>query len=138
VTIVRWYVPRGRLSLAQFWMRYCVPFMAAAFAAYVLDGPLGWQGAQGQLGAIEAYFGGPMGLLVAAVTLIPTVAATVCRLQDRGHSADWLWWLAVPVLGWVILIADVWFGPGQPGSNVYGPPPDRAPVPATGPQEWVA
>jgi uncharacterized membrane protein YhaH (DUF805 family) len=105
----RWYVPRGRLGLARFWT----------------DSVVSW-------------FGGSASALVAAVTLVPTVAAAVCRLHDGGHSADWLWWLALPGLGWVILIDAVWFSAGRPAGNAYGPSPDRAPERVDTPREWVA
>lgn len=136
--IARWYVPQGRLSLVQFWMRYNVPFTLAAMGAYVLDEQLGWQERPGPLGAILSYFGGPISALAAVATVVPTIAAILCRLHDRGRTARWLWWLAVPVLGWVMLFAEVWLGPGQPDDNHYGPSPERTRATAVAPREWVA
>lgn len=136
--IARWYVPRGRLGLSRFWTRYCLPFLGVASAAYLLDGQLAWYFAPGTLASVVSWFGGPFSALFAAATLMPSVAAVVCRLHDRGHSADWLWWLALPGPGWVILIDAVWFSAGRPADNVYGPSPDRAPTTPGTRREWVA
>jgi uncharacterized membrane protein YhaH (DUF805 family) len=138
VTFARWYVPRGRVSLAQFWLRYCLPFMAAGYAAYALDGRIGRTEVAGALGDLASYFGGPVSAVVVLGTLVPTVAAVVCRLHDVGRSARRLWWLAVPVLGWVIVVSDVWFGPGQVGPNRYGPWAELRPVAGPASHEWFA
>lgn len=135
--IARWYVPHGRLTLTRFWTHYCVPFMAAAWVAYLVDSEVGWPQTPGTLDVVS-WLGGPFSALVAAVTLVPTLAAVVCRLHDRGHSADWLWWLALPGLGWVILVADVWFSSGHAADNVYGPWPDRPPPAPETSRVWIA
>lgn len=138
MTFARWYVPRGRLSLAHFWLRYCLPFIVAEYGAYAVDGQIGRTDVQGTLGMVVSYFGGPVSALVTLGTLVPTIAAVVCRLHDVGRSAVRLCWLAVPVLGWVIVVSDVWFGPGQVGPNRYGPWSVQRPVPSPASREWLA
>ena len=46
---------------------------------------------------------------------IPSLAVSVRRLHDTGHSG---WWSIVPIVGFVFLIMD-----SQHGENKYGPEP---------------
>ena len=71
-------------------------------------------------------------VLVATIPfLLPTLAATVRRLQDTGRIP---WWLALgvlgalPVLGYIVSAVLLYLltRAGTPTANVYGPPP--APV----------
>ena len=63
--------------------------------------------------------------------LLPTLAATVRRLQDTGRMP---WWLALgvlgalPILGYIVSAVLLYFltQAGTPSANAYGPPP--APV----------
>jgi len=49
----------------------------------------------------------------------------VARLHDRGHSAWWLLWFLLPVVGWIVLFVQNAFLRGDGGPNRYGPAPDR-------------
>ena len=90
----------------------------------IADSSLGYpERASGPVqGWIAEYVGGPVGVVVALATLVPLVTAAVARLHDRGHSARRLWWLLVPVAGWLLLVVEIWFLRGEPGANRYGPP----------------
>jgi hypothetical protein len=48
---------------------------------------------------------------------------TATRLHDRDHSAWWLPWSLLPVLGWVVLAVTLCLLGSRPAANRYGPPP---------------
>ena len=68
----------------------------------------------------------PLGGVFSLAMLVPSLAVGSRRLHDIGKTG-WLQLLAlIPIVGWVILI--YWDAqPGDPASNVYGPPPETAP-----------
>src|SRR4051812_26526645 len=120
-----WYVRRGRLSRRDLWGQYLVPLMLLTFVAALVDGQLGFPGPVTERWSILTYAGGPVSLGVMVLTLVPSVSSTVARLHDRGHSARWLLWLLLPVLGWVLVVVETAFFRGEPVSNAYGPPEER-------------
>lgn len=64
----------------------------------------------------------PLFYVILTVLSIPVAATMVRRLHDVGRSGLCLVWLAVPVLGWLLL----WYlcyGESQLGENKYGDPP---------------
>jgi uncharacterized membrane protein YhaH (DUF805 family) len=67
--------------------------------------------------------GGPVAGLTGLALLVPQVSGMVTRLHDRDHSAWWLLWSLLPVIGWVILVVTVCFLGTLPTGNQYGPPP---------------
>lgn len=67
-----------------------------------------------------------MSLSLLLVALVPQVSALVARLHDRGRSARALWWLVLPVVGWVVVWVPALLFDGDAGANRYGPAPDAA------------
>ena len=47
------------------------------------------------------------------LTLVPSLAAGARRLRDAGLSMHNFWWLALPVVGWIICILQL----AQPSKN---------------------
>ena len=41
------------------------------------------------------------------LTLVPALAAAARRLRDAGLSMHTFWWLALPVVGWIIFIVQL-------------------------------
>lgn len=102
----------GRAARPEFWW-----FMLAQFVVIVI------------LDMVSRPLGGVFSLAM----LVPSLAVGSRRLHDIGKTG-WLQLLAlIPIVGWAILI--YWDAqPGDPASNVYGPPPETAPnIPAVAP-----
>jgi uncharacterized membrane protein YhaH (DUF805 family) len=95
----------GRAARPEFWW-----FMLAQFVVVVI------------LDMVSKPLGGVFSLAM----LVPSLAVGSRRLHDIG-KIGWLQLLAlIPIVGWGILI--YWDAqPGDPASNVYGPPPEPAP-----------
>ncbi len=95
----------GPMTLAALW------FFVVTLAAVVTGGPapsFAWLHAAGEL--------------YLAALLVPSLAICVRRLHDTGRSGWNLWLVAIPLLGWLLLIA-MFAEPGQRGANRYGPQP---------------
>jgi uncharacterized membrane protein YhaH (DUF805 family) len=123
--IQRWYVRRGRLSRRDLWGQYLVPLMLLTTVAALVDGQLGYPEPVTHHWSVFTYSGGPVSLVVLLLTIVPSVSSTVARLHDRGHSARWLLWLLLPVLGWFLVVIETSFFRGDPVPNAYGPPEER-------------
>lgn len=64
------------------------------------------------------------GLLAVAVLSVWAVAAAhVKRAHDRGHGAVFLIWFIVPIIGWLWLVYELGFQPGQNFKNRFGRQP---------------
>ena len=138
MSVGQWYVSRGRIDRRTFWLYYFLPLLAASVVAELLDVALGFT----EYGstADSSLTGGPIAALVTLATLVPSISSTVTRLHDRDHSAWWLLWGLLPVIGWLVLIVQTWVLPGTAAPNRYGPPtrPAHPPVPAPGyPQPYA-
>jgi uncharacterized membrane protein YhaH (DUF805 family) len=95
----------GPMTLAALWL------FVVTLAAVVTGGPapsFAWLHAAGEL--------------YVAALLVPSLAICVRRLHDTGRSGWNLWLVAIPLLGWLLLIAML-AEPGQCGANRYGPQP---------------
>ena len=115
-----WYVSRGRITRRTYWLFYFLPILAASIVATVVDAVIG------------SNFGGGYGvfsLLVGLGTLVPSISSGVTRLHDRDHSAWWLLFGLIPLVGGILLLVQIGFLPGTEAPNNYGPPP----APAGGP-----
>lgn len=64
----------------------------------------------------------PLAYVVLPVLFLPLAATMVRRLHDVGKSGLFLIWLAVPVVGWLLLLY-LCYGESLPGENKYGDPP---------------
>jgi uncharacterized membrane protein YhaH (DUF805 family) len=114
-----WYVSRGRITRRTYWLFYFLPIVAASVVAAVIDSVIGSNDGAGY-GIVSA--------LVALATLVPSISSTVTRLHDRDHSAWWLLFGLIPLVGGILLLIQTGFLPGTEGPNTYGP----APAPAGG------
>lgn len=53
------------------------------------------------------YLGASLSGAFGIAVLVPTIAVTVRRLRDTGHSALYLLWLLLPVAGLIVLIVQL-------------------------------
>jgi uncharacterized membrane protein YhaH (DUF805 family) len=141
MNIGQWYVSRGRINRRTFWLHYALPIVAASIVAGLLDLAFGFTDVASSTADSTTYSfsssSGPIGLVVSLALLVPSISSTVTRLHDRDHSAWWLLWVLLPLIGWLVLIVQTWFLPGTPGPNKYGPPQAGQQVPEPGyPQSY--
>jgi uncharacterized membrane protein YhaH (DUF805 family) len=142
MNVGQWYVSRGRISRRTFWLHYFLPIFAASIVAGLLDLAFGFTDFASTSGGTTTYefssSSGPIGAIVSLALLVPSFSSNVTRLHDRDHSAWWLLFVLLPIIGWIILIVQIGFLPGTPGPNRYGPPVDgRQPMAEPGyPQSY--
>lgn len=128
-----WYVRTGRIAPRTFWLHYFLPLaglvvLALAADAAVVLSQLDEAAANANGGSFRAsssIFSGA----VLLVTIVPQLSSMVARLHDRGHSAWWLLFSLLPIVGAIVLLVQAAL-PGDEGPNRYGPEPD---VPVPGP-----
>lgn len=102
----------GRARRSEYWYWFLFTLITMLGCA-ALDGATGLLGQSGFLA------------LAYLVLLVPSLAASVRRLHDTGHSAWWLLLALVPLAALVLL---VWYlSDSEPGPvNRYGPNPKLA------------
>jgi uncharacterized membrane protein YhaH (DUF805 family) len=102
----KYAVFEGRARRAEYW--YFLLFnLIIAFALTFLDSVL-----HSQI---------PYALYL-LVAIVPSLAVSVRRLHDTGHSGWWLLLDFVPIVGAIILL--IWLATdSEPGMNQYGPNP---------------
>ncbi|MGY1842606.1 DUF805 domain-containing protein [Modestobacter sp. SYSU DS0875] len=129
-----WYVPTGRIQRSDWWLRYVLVILLIGVLASLVDASTfpdafpRFQDRENVLDVADLLWafpsqGGPVTVLAALVLVVPNVAATVTRLHDRDHSAWWLLWAALPVIGWLVLFLTCGFLGTQQHPNRYGRPP---------------
>jgi uncharacterized membrane protein YhaH (DUF805 family) len=143
-----WYVRRGRINRATYWLHYALPLTGAYLLATVLDVSLGLSFVSTHSSSYYSYdsysssysamySAGPIALLTSLALLAPSISALVARLHDRNHSAHWLWFLLLPFAGPIVLLITAGFLAGDPGPNSYGHPQGVVLPPARTPS-WQA
>jgi uncharacterized membrane protein YhaH (DUF805 family) len=122
VTFSEWFVCRGRISRQTWWLRYTLPIAGLAILAALADASLGYPvfSVATDQGVVE-YLGGPLSTAISLLTVVPSISSTVARLHDRGHSAWWLLWILLPLVGVIVLFVQNGFLRGDGGPNRYGP-----------------
>ena len=120
----QWYVSRGRIDRRVFWLRYFVPILAANIVAEIIDSLIGNDSSGSGVGVVAG--------VVALVTLVPSFSSTVTRLHDRGHSAWWILFGLIPLVGFIVLLVQ-YCQPGDAGPNRYGAPTSPAGGPLADP-----
>lgn len=97
----------GRARRSEYWYAWLFVSLIAAAVAIVAPGHDGDSSAASNLWSLA--------------TLVPGLAMGARRLHDTGRSAKNLWWLLLPVVGWIILLIYV-LEDSKPGANEYGEP----------------
>ena len=140
MSLGQWYVSRGRITRRTFWLHYLLPILALGVLAIVADIALGNSAfsASSTSSSGSADLGlGWVSLAVTLLTVVPSISSQVTRLHDRGHSAWWLLFGLIPLVGPIMLIVQTGFLAGQPHANRYGPPPAGQVVAEPGyPTSW--
>ena len=125
MTFGQWYLRRGRITRRTWWLHYTLPVTLLSLLGSLADASFGF-GDVVRFGdpppALQVGSGGPFSVLVLLLTVVPTVSSLVSRLHDRGHSAWWLAWALLPVVGGLVLFVQNGFLRGDGGPNRYGPP----------------
>jgi uncharacterized membrane protein YhaH (DUF805 family) len=127
VKFSEWYVCRGRITRRAWWLHYALVLVLFSFLAAIADASMGYPAfaMPDQPSGVYDYIGGPVTGFVSLFTLVPSISSSVARLHDRGHSAWWLLWMLVPVVGWILLFVQNGFLAGDGGPNRYGPAPGQ-------------
>src|SRR3712207_3410813 len=114
-----WYVRRGRIDRRTWWLHYTLPFIGLSVLAAIADTALGYPVFSTTVdpSSAWAYLGGPLSAVVSLLTIVPSISSSVTRLHDRGHSAWWLLWSLVPLVGWLVLLVQNGLLAGQPVPN---------------------
>lgn len=103
---------KGRLSRRSFWRYGVGGLLLASIYLTLLAGILGLSRHRADL-------------LANLVLLVPAVAVSAKRWQDRNRSPWWVLVALLPVIGWLWALVDNGLVRGTPGPNRYGPPPAR-------------
>jgi uncharacterized membrane protein YhaH (DUF805 family) len=98
----------GRIGRGQWWIGILM-ILAGHFLAGILFGP------------------GLVMLVIWTILLVATIGLHVKRFHDRGKSGWWVLVFLIPVIGLIWMIVEMGLLEGEPGPNLYGPPP-RAPA----------
>jgi len=110
MSLLEWYVSRGRINRSTWWLRYALPIVLLSLLGTAADLAFGYTTVP-DLVATDASFAtayntGPFATVVAVLTFVPSISSNVTRLHDRGHSAWWLLLALVPefvvFVGWVL------------------------------------
>lgn len=102
----------GRVSRRSFWIYGVGAMLASALYLYAIGGIVGLTAGRAEL-------------LVNLVLLLPAVAVSAKRWQDRDRSPWWVLVALIPIIGWLWALVDNGFVRGTPGPNRFGPPPTR-------------
>jgi uncharacterized membrane protein YhaH (DUF805 family) len=129
----QWYLRRGRITRRTYWLHYFLPILALGILALLADLALGTATVDGSATSTSAsgsFQVGWISLVVTLLTIVPSISSQVTRLHDRGHSAWWLLFGLIPLVGGILLLVQTGFLRGDGGPNRYGPPPaGGAPTP---------
>ena len=101
-----WYVRRGRIDRRTWWLHYTLPIAGLGLLANIADAALGYPVFSTTIDTSSAwgYLGGPLTTVISLLTIVPSISSSVTRLHDRGHSAWWLLWSLLPIVGWLVLL----------------------------------
>lgn len=139
----QWYLRRGRIDRRTYWLHYFLPILGLGVLAFVADLAFGLTTLDAELASTSAdgtvqfsWFS----IAVTLLTIVPSISSEVTRLHDRGHSAWWLLFALIPLVGAILLFVQTGFLRGERGPNRYGPPPSWAhgpdPDPTYSPPAW--
>ena len=127
MSLGQWYVSRGRITRRTFWLHYVLPIAALGILAVIADVALGnteFSSSTTSTTASAGFQVGWVSLVVSLLTIVPSISSQVTRLHDRGHSAWWLLFALIPIVGAIMLFVQTGFLAGEPRDNKYGPARD--------------
>ncbi len=103
---------KGRSRRSAFWYTVLFTGLVSIALGIINPGP-----------ADEYGFKNPSVLenLWSLATFIPSLAVSVRRLHDIGKSGANVFWIFLPVIGWIILLV-AFVKDSTPGANQYGEP----------------
>ena len=102
----------GRIGRKPYWL-YTLAAMVVTMAVNILDAANG---------------SGALGMALAVLLIWPGLAVSAKRWHDRGKSGWWnLVWL-IPFIGWLWVIVECGFLPGDEGPNRFGDSPTAPPA----------
>jgi len=109
----------GRTSKKTFWWTILFLVLAGMAIGIIFPGGMHMQEVMGyQFSTRED---SAMQNLWSVATFLPSIALGVRRLQDIGKPGPYMWFVLLPIVGWILLL--VWFlTPGQPEANKDGEP----------------
>ena len=112
----------GRATRSEYW--YFALFSAIiSLVLILLDKMTGTYSAETSMGALNG--------LYSLAVMIPSVAVTVRRLHDTGHSGWWFLLAFIPLIGALVLLYFT-VQDSQPISNQYGENPKALPALSNG------
>lgn len=111
----RYAVGKGRAPRIEFWI-WRLYSLAISCAAITLDRMFGIH--------FEEVGFGPIYILWALATIVPTITVSIRRMQDTGRHGTWILIALLPVAGpiWFLVLTLM---PSQDGENAYGPNPSQ-------------
>lgn len=110
----------GRARRSEYWWFVLFTFLLSMVAG-LLDS---------LLGVSDEFGNGPVGVLAALATFLPSLAVAVRRLHDTSRSGWWVLISLVPIVGLIVLIVFC-VQDSTPGTNEHGPHP-KDPAPGLG------
>lgn len=103
---------RGRSRRSAFWWTVLFTALVSIAAGVINPGSVDENGFRNS-GTLEN--------LWSLATFIPSLAITFRRLHDTGKSGANVFWIFLPIVGWIILIVAL-VKDSQAGTNQYGEP----------------
>lgn len=84
----------GFATRAEYWWWTLFNFLVGLIAGFVDGALFGTQSDQT----------GPLSLIVSLGLFLPSLAVAIRRLRDAGHHWANIFWVFLPIIGWIILI----------------------------------
>jgi uncharacterized membrane protein YhaH (DUF805 family) len=106
----------GRAQRKEYWM-FVLFSILISVVLLIIDGMVGFLDTENGFGLLSG--------LYSLAVLIPSLAVTVRRLHDTGHSGWWLLISLMPFVGPIILLIFL-VRDSQPDQNEYGSNPKLA------------
>lgn len=103
---------KGRAGRREYWLFFLANFLAMIILTIAGNFITGFR----------FDFGEILARIYDLVVLIPSLAVCVRRLHDTGRSAWWLLLIALPIVGWIILLVFLLLD-SHSAENKYGPNP---------------
>ena len=110
----------GRATRSEYWYFYLFNSLVGMVYYIAFFAMLG----SGSRDSSAAGYLSVMIIIYALVMTIPSLAVTVRRLHDTGHSGWWIFLNLIPVIGSIVLF--IWFiTDSDPDTNEYGDNPKQ-------------